>query len=150
MESQWWEQTSLIWSILSKRYLRAVIQEYLGQLSWLSNFCEMPLSIVIKFHEGEMKTVWLRAQISLIRQNFGRFNGHNSEVPRAIYLVIDLGQNSVPLSTVTKFYDLTKTDWLTDLSDITNLVKFWILYGPQFRSAWCNWTRYLGQYYYAF
>ena len=46
----------------------------------------------------------------ITRQNFGRFNGHNSEVPRAINLVIDLGQNSVPLSTVTKFYDLTKTD----------------------------------------
>jgi len=63
----------------------------------------MPLSIVTKFHEDKMNSVWFGVQTSLIRQIFGQFKGHNLVVSGAIYLVIYLGRDIVPLSIVTKF-----------------------------------------------
>ena len=68
-------------------------------------FYNMSFSIVTKFYEDEMKTVWLREQTSLIWYKFGQFKGHNSGVPEAIELVIDPSQEIMPLSIVTKFHE---------------------------------------------
>jgi len=76
---------------------------------WLDNKLGkdlMPLNILSKFGDNQMKIVQIREQTKVkCKKNPAKFKGHNSKVPNVIWLDIELDQNVMPINILGKFDD---------------------------------------------
>ena len=63
----------------------------------------MPTNIFTKFVKDLIKNSLTYRAETLSLDNFGQFKGHNSGVPRKIWLVLELGRDIIPTNICTKF-----------------------------------------------